>query len=118
MISYLFYTTLTRYYMKLQLFVLCLFGMSSYFVSSQIITSDGGTINVNTGGVLHLNGGMLLSNSSVLTNNGNISVTKNSTLVESGNFILNSNTTVSGSGVYNIEKIGLMTQHLMQTIVK
>lgn len=90
--------------MKLQLFVLCLFGMSSYFVSSQIITSNGGTINVNNGGVLHLNGGMLLSNSSVLTNNGNISVTKNSTLVEPGNFILNSNTTVSGSGVYNIEQ--------------
>lgn len=76
----------------------------SFVNFSQIITSNGATVFVSSGGVLFCNGGATFSNSTQFTNHGTVTTNKNSTLPQAGTFELNSNTSVSGNGTYRIEQ--------------
>jgi gliding motility-associated-like protein len=78
--------------------------ISPFTTFSQVWFSNGADITFNPGSIVHCNGGMSLSNTSLLTNNGNLRITKNSTLPQAGNFIFNSLSEVNGNGKYAIEQ--------------
>lgn len=71
---------------------------------SQTFYSEGASIYVSNGGVLHSNGGVTLSNATQFTNQGSVTVTKNSTFSQSGTFEMNTNSLVSGDGTYEVEQ--------------
>lgn len=70
---------------------------------AQIFYSNGATVHVTTGGILHCNGGLTLDNTSAFTNDGATNVTKNSTLPLSGTMTINSGSS-SGNGYYRVEQ--------------
>ncbi len=72
-------------------------------LQAQIFYSNGATVHVTTGGVLHCNGGLTLDNTSGFINDGTTNVTKNSTLPLSGTMTINSGSS-SGNGYYAVEQ--------------
>lgn len=81
--------------------------LSVYFPAQsfgQILFSNGATVSVTTGGLLHVNGGIELSGSSGLTNAGQITTTKLSTFLDPGTLTIGTTSTVSGNGAYNVEQ--------------
>lgn len=79
--------------------------ISFSFVSyCQIFTSNGATVQINSGAVLTCNGGASISNASNLTNQGQFRITKNSTLLLPGTFTLSSGAVVGGNGTYWVEQ--------------
>lgn len=87
---------------KIKLTLLC---FSSIFLGyTQILYSDGATIQINNGAILYCNGGVSLSNTTQLVNDGELTTTKNSTLAQAGDFYIDAGTTVSGDGLYYIEQ--------------
>lgn len=73
-------------------------------VDAQVLSSNGATIFVANGGMLHCNGGVVLSNSSTLTNNGQLRTTKNASTILAGTLSNNSTSTINGNGDYYIEQ--------------
>lgn len=71
---------------------------------SQIFTSNGATIQINSGAVLTCNGGVSISNASNFINQGQLRTTKNSTLPLPGTFTLLNAAVVSGNGTYWVEQ--------------
>jgi gliding motility-associated-like protein len=72
-------------------------------LNAQIFYSNGATVHVTTGGLLHCNGGLTLDNTSIFTNDGATNVTKNSTLPLNGTMTINSGSS-SGNGYYRVEQ--------------
>ncbi|MBW7867180.1 MAG: gliding motility-associated C-terminal domain-containing protein [Brumimicrobium sp.] len=72
-------------------------------LSAQVMHSNGMIIHVTNGGILHCNGGVLLSNTD-FTNDGLVDITKNSTLAQPGTLEFNMNSNVAGDGTYRIEQ--------------
>lgn len=75
-----------------------------FITHSQIFNSNGATISVTAGGVLHCNGGITLSNNSNLINEGSVRTTKNASNILAGTFTNASASTSNGSGEYFIEQ--------------
>ncbi len=71
---------------------------------SQILTSNGGLVQINAGAVVTCNGGVNISNASNVTNNGQLRTTKNSTLAVPGTFAVLSGSSISGNGIYWVEQ--------------
>lgn len=71
---------------------------------SQIFSSNGATIQINSGAVLTCNGGASISNASNLTNQGQFRITKNSTLPLQGTLTLLTGAVVGGNGTYWVEQ--------------
>jgi len=90
--------------MKLKLLILYLLISTPICFYAQVLYSDGAVIHVNNGGLLYVNGGAVVSNSSTTNNEGVIELTKNSSMAQAGNFVINSNAAVSGSGLYRVEQ--------------
>lgn len=82
--------------------VLALFASGT--LSAQIFYSNGATVAVTAGGVLHCNGGVTFDNTSNVTNNGTITTTKNSTLALPGTMTIDNASVVGGDGDYNVEQ--------------
>jgi gliding motility-associated-like protein len=78
--------------------------LASVPLSAQIFYSNGATLVVTTGGVLHCNGGVTIDNTSNVTNNGTITTTKNSTAPLPGTLTIDNGSTVGGNGDYNVEQ--------------
>jgi gliding motility-associated-like protein len=72
-------------------------------LNAQIFYSNGATVAVTTGGVLHCNGGLTLDNTSNFTNDGSVNVTKNSTFPLAGTMTINSGSS-AGNGYYKVEQ--------------
>ncbi|HET6991890.1 MAG TPA: hypothetical protein VFJ43_11230, partial [Bacteroidia bacterium] len=70
---------------------------------AQIFYSNGATVAVTPGGILHCNGGLTLDNLSNFTNDGSVNVTKNSTLPLNGTMTINSGS-AQGNGYYKVEQ--------------
>lgn len=77
---------------------------SLHYAGAQIFFSNGATVQINSGAVVHSNGGMEIINSSAFVNDGDLTVTKNSTFPSPGNFELNSSANVSGDGIFQVEQ--------------
>lgn len=90
--------------MKLLTGMLLLATLSSFYCSAQIITSNGAVFTVLTGGVVQINGGFELVQTTNLTNQGSVTITKNSTLPNPGTFKIGNNAAVSGNGAYQVEQ--------------
>ena len=75
-----------------------------YLLFSQVFTSNGATIFINSGAQMVSNGGMVFTNSSNVTNNGELKVTKNSSFPAQGTISLLSASVVNGNGTYRIEQ--------------
>jgi gliding motility-associated-like protein len=73
-------------------------------VIGQTLYSNGATMAITNGGIVHCNGGSHFANSSSFTNNGDFTTTKNSTFPQAGNFMISSSSTVAGNGVYSVEQ--------------
>jgi len=71
---------------------------------SQIVYSNGATISMTGGSILHCNGGFQLTGNTFFTNEGNLTVTKLSTLPERGNYNMGAGSSASGSGNYRVEQ--------------
>jgi gliding motility-associated-like protein len=83
--------------------VLLILGSGS--LSAQIFYSNGATIAVTAGGVMHCNGGITFDNTSNVTNDGTITTTKNSTVIPlPGTLTIDNTSTVGGNGAYNVEQ--------------
>lgn len=76
----------------------------SLLSQAQIVYTNGATVNVNSGAIMWVNGGMNISNNSSFSNDGDITVTKNSTLPIAGSFNIENSSNVSGNGTYSIEQ--------------
>jgi gliding motility-associated-like protein len=72
-------------------------------LNAQIFYSNGATVHVTAGGILHCNGGLTLDNTSSFTNDGTVNVTKNSTLPLNGTMTINSGS-AAGNGYYKVEQ--------------
>lgn len=70
---------------------------------AQIFYSNGATVAVTPGGIMHCNGGLTLDNTSSFTNDGSVDVTKNSTLPLAGTMTINSGS-AQGNGYYKVEQ--------------
>lgn len=90
--------------MKLLLFALLLSTFIPAITFGQIFYSNGATISVTSGGLVHANGGIELSGSTGFTNAGQMTTTKLSTLPNSGTFKIGNTSSVSGNGSYNVEQ--------------
>ena len=88
-----------------KLYLLVVFLSLTYTIIShaQIIYSDGALISINSGALVHCNGGVELTNTT-LTNNGILTITKNSTFPNTGTFKILAGTQVSGNGIYSVEQ--------------
>lgn len=93
-----YYYTMLKYNVAL----LLLLAVSS--VNGQIVFSNGASVSITPGAIVHCNGGVKITNSSNLTNNGTLIVTKNSSISLAGNFENSSASVVSGNGTYAIEQ--------------
>ena len=71
---------------------------------AQIIASNNVLIQVNSGGLIHCNGGFELNGAAQLTNQGTIYTTKNSTFTQNGNFTINGTSISDGNGEYFVEQ--------------
>ncbi len=76
---------------------------TSIGLNAQIFYSNGATVHVTTGGILHCNGGLTLDNTSSFTNDGTTNVYKNSTLPLNGTMTINSGSS-AGNGYYKVEQ--------------
>lgn len=74
------------------------------FSFGQIVYTNGALVSINSGALVHCNGGVALSNVTNLTNDGTFVVTKNSNLTVPGTFSILSNSNVSGNGIYSVEQ--------------
>lgn len=71
---------------------------------AQIFYSNGATVAVTTGGILHCNGGLTLDNTSNFVNDGTVNVYKNSpSFPLPGTMTINSGS-ASGNGYYKVEQ--------------
>lgn len=73
-------------------------------INAQILSSNGGTVFINTGGQIHCNGGVEINNSSTFINNGELRTTKNATGTLAGTLSINSVSSINGSGNYFVEQ--------------
>jgi len=73
-------------------------------INAQILSSNGATIYVNNGGILHCNGGITLTNNTTLSNQGTIRSTKNASNILAGTLTNASTSTINGDGSYYIEQ--------------
>lgn len=72
---------------------------------AQVMYSNGATIGVTTGGLMHVNGGFTVDNVSSLTNSGTINVRKNGpNFPLDGTFTLNNASVAFGPGDYYVEQ--------------
>lgn len=91
--------------MKLTTNLLLLTVSVMYSISyAQTLFSNGASVSLSPGSVVHVNGGVDLTQTSSLSNNGALTVTKNSTLSVPGNFIIGTVSQVNGNGAYFIEQ--------------
>lgn len=73
-------------------------------LNAQILSSNGATIHINNGGLLHCNGGVSLNNNSTLENQGTVRSTKNATTILAGTLTNASASVINGDGIYYIEQ--------------
>ncbi|MES2760564.1 MAG: gliding motility-associated C-terminal domain-containing protein [Bacteroidota bacterium] len=71
---------------------------------AQIVYANGATVNVSSGAIVWVNGGMNISNTATFSNDGDVTITKNSTLPIAGTFNIENSSNVSGNGIYNVEQ--------------
>lgn len=71
---------------------------------SQIAYSNGATVSMTNGCIVHCNGGIRLAGNSSFNNEGDLTVTKLSTLPQQGNYMIDAGSTASGSGNYRVEQ--------------
>lgn len=71
---------------------------------TQTLFSNGASLSLSTGSIVHVNGGIDLSQTSSLSNNGALTITKNSTLPVPGNLIIGAVSQVNGNGGYFVEQ--------------
>lgn len=76
-----------------------LFGTTSAF--AQVLYSNGATMKVTNGGILHVNGSAEVNGAAATLDNQGTITTANS--VVNGDFTINNNSTVSGSGKYYVQ---------------
>jgi len=67
----------------------------------QVLYSNGATVKVTNGGILHVNGDAEVNGAAATLDNQGTVTTANS--VANGNFTINNNSTVSGSGSYYVQ---------------
>lgn len=73
-------------------------------VHAQIAFSNGASITMTTGAIVHCNGGFQMVGPTNFTNNGDLTVTKLSNLPQAGNYIISIGSTNIGDGNYRIEQ--------------
>lgn len=71
---------------------------------TQTLFSNGASLSLSTGSIVHVNGGVDLTQASNLSNNGALTITKNSTLPVPGNLIIGTVSQVNGNGGYFVEQ--------------
>ena len=99
------YNILLLFSMKKSRLLVAFILLSSFHgLYAQLVVSNGALITINSGALVHSNGGVDLTNATNLVNNGTLVVTKNSSLTNAGTFSLLSASQVAGNGVYSIEQ--------------
>lgn len=71
---------------------------------TQTLFSNGASLSLSAGSIVHVNGGVDLTQTSSLSNNGALTITKNSTLPIPGNLIIGTMSQVNGNGGYFVEQ--------------
>lgn len=71
---------------------------------SQTAVSNGALITINSGAIVHVNGGVEFNNSTILQNDGSLTTTINSSFANPGTLKIGIGSSLSGNGQYFVEQ--------------